>query len=100
MGESNGLPQTMIELVAVDDHLLGVNSLDRAEPYGEIAGILDVDDQLGPAMGRPLRNWGAALIESGAVLGVLGSGCRMLIGNLVRGRGLLRWRRGLRAGAG
>jgi hypothetical protein len=56
MGESNGLPQTMIELVAVDDHLLGVNSLDRAEPYGEIAGILDVDDQLGPAMGRPLRN--------------------------------------------
>src|SRR6185295_13091678 len=48
--------QLPIELVAVDDDLLGMDGLDRAERDREIAGILDVDDQFRSPVGPDLAN--------------------------------------------
>jgi len=42
---ADGLPQPAVELVAPDD-LLRVDGDDGAERNGEIAGILDADDEL------------------------------------------------------
>ena len=52
-----------IELGAVQDYLLGMHRFDGAERHREVAGILDVDDQLGPAARGDLPN-GAELLAS------------------------------------
>jgi hypothetical protein len=52
VGVPNRLAQAVIELVAVDDDLLRMNGSDGGKRDREIAGILDVDDQLRPAV-RP-----------------------------------------------
>jgi hypothetical protein len=49
---TNGLAEAVIQLIAVYDDLLRMDGLDGAERNGEVTGVLDVDDQLGPAVRR------------------------------------------------
>src|SRR5262245_45943882 len=55
----------MIELVAVDDDLLRMDSFYGTERYGKITGILDVDDQFGPAMRQDLADSTEGLVFVG-----------------------------------
>src|SRR5579862_7474833 len=52
-----------IQLGAVEDDLLRMHRLDRADRNRELARIFDVDDQLGPAAGSNLAN-GAELLAA------------------------------------
>jgi hypothetical protein len=57
------VPQFAIELGAVQDHFLRMDRIDGAERHGEVARILDVDHQLGPAAWRNLAH-GAELLAT------------------------------------
>ena len=42
----------MVEFVAIDDDLLRMHGFDGAERDGEVTGILDIDNNLGPSIRR------------------------------------------------
>ena len=52
----DGFPKPVIEFIAIGDDLLRMNGLNGAECDGEVTGILDVDDQLRPAMWQDLAD--------------------------------------------
>jgi hypothetical protein len=63
VGVADRVPQLAVELGAVQYDLLGMHRIDGAERDGEVARILDVDDQLGASAGRDLTN-GAELLAA------------------------------------
>ena len=52
----DGFPKPVIEFIAIDNDLLRMDGFDSAERDGEVTGILDVDDQLLPAVWRDLAD--------------------------------------------
>src|SRR6266403_941678 len=52
----DGFPKPVIEFIAIDNDLLRMHGFDSAERDGEVTGILDVDDQLRPAVWRDLAD--------------------------------------------
>ncbi len=46
--------QSFVDSGAVQNDLLEMNILNRAQRHGEVAGIFDVDDDFSPPMGRNL----------------------------------------------
>jgi len=56
------LPEPMVKLAAGQDHLVGMDGLDRAKRHDEVASILDVDHQLAPAMRRELADGADRLV--------------------------------------
>jgi hypothetical protein len=52
----------MVKPAAVQDHLVGMDGLDRAKRQDEVAGILDVDHRLAPAMRRELADGADCLV--------------------------------------
>src|SRR5262249_57351560 len=56
-------PQTIVELAAVQDHLVGVNGSNGIERNGEIAGVLHIDDKLRAAVRRNFADGAERLIS-------------------------------------
>src|SRR3954447_23957478 len=59
---TDGLPELVVELLALDDHFLRVDSLDGGKRDGEVARVLDVDHQLGPAVRGDLADGPEGLV--------------------------------------
>src|SRR6267142_5294857 len=52
----DGFPKPVIEFIAIDDDLLRMDGFHGAECDGEVTGILDVDDHLGPTVWQNLAD--------------------------------------------
>src|ERR1700689_442308 len=63
VGVADCVAQLAVELGAVQHDFLGMHRIDGAERDGKVAGILDIDDQLGASAGRDLAD-GAEILAA------------------------------------
>jgi hypothetical protein len=65
VGATDGFAKAQIEPVTVYDHLLRMHGLDSTQRNREIACVLHVDDELGPAMRRDPAHGTERLVRVG-----------------------------------
>jgi hypothetical protein len=62
---ADGAPETKVQLGAIQDHLLRMDSLDRVQGYEEVAGVLDINHQLRPSMRLDLPDSAEGVLSVG-----------------------------------